>query len=183
MTKANTPTTGHNSDAEPKTIRELAKAWAIKDTQGNSCMLALVQTIREKKGTVEMLKDKTSDLRQDVDEGIIDHFKQAAKKLVRLNKGLAKMLPATPPAGTPPSQDFVSKQGRKYWQQQVSSYRAKIVKGMAPKKTALPGTRKNDNQWFTDWLNDGLKRAKSSETLMVDVEELTAWLGKCPIKK
>ena len=139
MTNTNTPTTGHNSEAEPKTIRELTKVWATKNTQSNNRLAELVHTIHEKKGTVGELNDKTSDLRHDVDEGIVDHFKQAARKLVRLDKDLAKMLPDTPPAGTLPSQDFVSKQGRKYWQQQRASYRGKIVSGMvAGGHQALP---------------------------------------------
>ena len=189
MTNANTPTTGHNSDAKPKTIRELAKAWANKNTQSLSSMEELLHTIREKKGTVGELKDKTSDLRHDVDEGIVDHFKAAARKLVRHDKDVAKMLPDTPPAGTLPSQDFVSKQGRKYWQQQRASYRGKIVSAMSPKvkkkspaKEEAKPERKDDAIWFTEWLNEGTKRCHATKAFDdVSIDALTAWLERMPM--
>jgi len=195
MTNTNTPTSGHNSDAEPKTIRELAKAWANKNTQSNSSMEELLHTIREKNGsddyTVEQLKDKTSDLRHDVDEGITDNFKAAARKLVRLDKDLAKMLPASPPAGTLPSQDFVSKEGRKYWQQQRASYRGKIVKAMSPKlkkkspakpaKEEAKPERKDDVIWFTEWLNEGTKRCHATKAFDdVSIGALMTWLERMP---
>jgi len=189
MTNTNTPTTGHNSDAEPKTIRELAKAWANKNTQSNSLMEELLHTIREQSGTVEQLRDKTSDLHKDVNEGIVDNFKQAARKLVRLDKDLAKMLPDTPPAGTLPSQDFVSKQGRKYWQQQRASYRGKIVSAMSPKvkkkspaKEEAKPERKDDAIWFTEWLNEGTKRCHATKAFDdVSIDALTAWLERMPM--
>ena len=188
MTNANTPTTGHNSDAKPKTIRELAKAWATKNTQSLSSMEELLHTIREKKGTVEQLKDKTSNLHKDINEGITDNFKAAARKLIRFDKDVAKMLPDTPPAGTLPSQDFVSKQGRKYWQQQISSYRGKIVKAMSPKakkkspaKEAKP-ERKDDVIWFTEWLQEGTKRCHATKAFDdVSIDALTAWLERMPM--
>ena len=105
------------------------------------------------------------------------------EKLLALNKADAKKLPKTAPEGTPPSKDYKSKAGRKYWQQQVGSYRSKIVAAMTPPKPASDITRKDDNQWFTDWLNNGLKRLKSSETLKCDVEDLTKWLNRCPLGK
>ena len=188
MTNTNTPTTGHNSDAEPKTVRELTKTWATKNTQSNSSMKELLHTIREKKGTVGELKDKTSNLRHDVDEGIVDHFKAAARKLVRLDKDLAKMLPDTPPAGTLPSLDFVSKQGRKYWQQQRASYRGKIVSAMSPAKPPKPPKeeakpeRKDDVIWFTEWLNEGTKRCHATKAFDdVSIDALTAWLERMPM--
>ena len=189
MTNTNTPTTGHNSDAEPKTIRELAKAWANKNTQSNSLMEELLHTIREQSGTVEQLRDKTSDLHKDVNEGIVDNFKQAARKLVRLDKDLAKMLPDTPPAGTLPSQDFVSKQGRKYWQQQRASYRGKIVSAMSPKakkkspaKEEAKPERKDDAIWFTQWLQEGTKRCHATKAFDdVSIDALTAWLERMPM--
>ena len=194
MTNANTPTTGHNSDAKPKTIRELAKAWANKNTQSLSSMEELLHTIREKKGTVGQLQDKTSDLRHDVDEGITDHFKAAPRKLVRLDKAVAKLLPAKPPAGTLPSQDFVSKEGRKYWQSQIGSYRGKIVKAMSPKakkkspaepakdETEGKPERKDDAIWFTEWLNEGTKRCHATKAFDdVSIDALTAWLERMPM--
>ena len=190
MTNTNTPTTGHNSEAEPKTIRELTKVWATKNTQSNNRLAELVHTIHEKKGTVGELNDKTSDLRHDVDEGIVDHFKQAARKLVRLDKDLAKMLPDTPPAGTLPSQDFVSKQGRKYWQQQRASYRGKIVSAMSPAKKKSPAKeeakpeRKDDAIWFTEWLQEGTKRCNDTAAFDdVTIEALSVWLEKMPVLK
>ena len=190
MTNTNTPTTGHNSDAEPKTIRELAKAWATKNTQSLSSMEELLHTIREKKGTVGQLQDKTSDLRHDVDEGITDHFKAAPRKLVRLDKAVAKLLPAKPPAGTLPSQDFVSKQGRKYWQSQIGSYRGKIVSAMSPAKPAKPAKdeakpeRKDDMVWFTEWLQEGTKRCNDTAAFDdVTIEALSVWLEKMPVLK
>ena len=189
MTNTNTPTTGHNSDAEPKTIRELAKAWATKNTQSLSSMEELLRTIREKKGTIEQLKDKTSNLHKDINEGITDNFKAAARKLIRFDKDVAKMLPDTPPAGTLPSQDFVSKQGRKYWQQQISSYRGKIVKAMSPKvkkkspaKEEAKPERKDDVIWFTEWLQEGTKRCHATKAFDdVSIDALTAWLERMPM--
>lgn len=190
MTNLSIPTTGHNSDAEPKTVRELAKAWAKKNTLVDSSMEELLCTIREKKGTVEELKDKTSNLHKDVNEGITDNFKAAARKLVRLDKDLAKMLPASPPAGTLPSQDFVSKQGRKYWQSQIGSYRGKIVKAMSPKvKKKSPAKetkpeRKDDAIWFTEWLQEGTKRCNATKAFDdVTIEALSVWLEKMPVLK
>ena len=191
MTNLSIPTTGHNSDAEPKTIRELAKAWATKNTQSLSSMEELLCMIREKKGTVGQLQDKTSDLRHDVDEGITDHFKAAPRKLVRLDKAVAKLLPAKPPAGTLPSQDFVSKEGRKYWQSQIGSYRDKIVKAMSPKvKKKSPAKdegkpeRKDDMVWFTEWLQEGTKRCNATKAFDdVTIEALSVWLEKMPVLK
>tara|TARA_R110001599_G_scaffold181668_1_gene374489 strand:+ start:69 stop:659 length:591 start_codon:yes stop_codon:yes gene_type:complete len=191
VTNLSIPTTGHNSDAEPKTVRELAKAWANKNTQSLSSMKELLHTIREKNGTVEQLKDKTSNLRHDIDEGIVDHFKAAARKLVRHDKATAKLLPDTPPAGTLPSLDFVSKQGRKYWQQQISSYRDKIVKAMSPKaKKKSPAKdegkpeRKDDMVWFTEWLQEGTKRCNATKAFDdVTIEALSVWLEKMPVLK
>ena len=189
MTNTNTPTTGHNSDAKPKTIRELAKAWATKNTQSLSSMEELLHTIREKKGTVEQLKDKTSNLHKDINEGITDNFKAAARKLIRFDKDVAKMLPDTPPAGTLPSQDFVSKQGRKYWQQQRASYRGKIVSAMSPKakkkspaKEEAKPERKDDAIWFTEWLQEGTKRCHATKAFDdVSIDALTAWLERMPM--
>jgi hypothetical protein len=60
----------------------------------------------------------------------------------------------------------------------------KIIAAMTPPK---PGSkrppRKDDNQWFTNWLNNGLKRLKSSETLKCNVDDLTKWLNRCPLGK
>ena len=193
MTNANTPMTGHNSDAKPKTIRELAKAWATKNTQSLSSMEELLHTIREKEGsddyTVEQLKDKSSDLRHDVDEGITDNFKVAAQKLIRLDKAVAKLLPAKPPAGTLPSQDFVSKEGRKYWQSQIGSYRGKIVSAMSPKvkkknpaKDEAKPERKDDVIWFTEWLQEGTKRCHATKAFDdISIDALTAWLERMPM--
>ena len=192
MTNANTPMTGHNSDAKPKTIRELAKAWATKNTQSLSSMEELLRTIREKKGTVGQLRDKTSGLRHDVDEGITDNFKVAAQKLIRLDKAVAKLLPAKPPAGTLPSQDFVSKEGRKYWQSQIGSYRGKIVSAMSPKvkkespakpaKDEAKPERKDDTIWFTEWLQEGTKRCHATKAFDdISIDALTAWLERMPM--
>ena len=181
MTKQNTATIGHN--VAPATIRELTKKWAATKGREFAVKLVLIDLIKAEGGTVENLKDKEHPLHKDINAGIIDNFPTPVEKLLALNKADAKKLPKTAPEGTLPSKDYKSKAGRKYWQQQVGSYRSKIVAAMTPPKPASDITRKDDNQWFTDWLNNGLKRLKSSETLKCDVDDLTKWLNRCPLGK
>jgi hypothetical protein len=185
MTKQNTATIGHN--VAPATIRELTKKWAANKGREFAAKLVLVDLIKAEGGTVENLKDKEHALHKDINAGIIDNFPTPVEKLLALNKADAKKLPKTAPKGTPPSKDYKSKAGRKYWQQQVGSYRGKIVAAMTPRKSASNIVRKDDNQWFAEWLNDGLKRAKnpsrSFEGLKCDIAELTTWMNHCPLGK
>ena len=185
MTKQNTATIGHN--VAPATIRELTKKWAATKGREFAAKFVRVDRIKAEGGTVENLKDKEHPLHKDVNAGIIDNFPTPVEKLLALNKADAKKLPKTAPEGTLPSKDYKSKAGRKYWQQQVGSYRGKIVAAMTPRKSASNVVRKDDNQWFAEWLNDGLKRAKnpsrSFEGLKCDIAELTTWMNHCPLDK
>ena len=185
MTKQSTATIGHN--VAPATIRELTKKWAANKGREFAAKLVLVDLIKAEGGTVENLKDKEHPLHKDINAGIIDNFPTPVEKLLALNKADAKKLPKTAPEGTPPSKDYKSKAGRKYWQQQVGSYRGKIVAAMTPRKSASNVVRKDDNQWFAEWLNDGLKRAKnpsrSFDGLKCDIAELTTWMNHCPLGK
>ena len=182
MTKESTATIGHNS-AAPKTIHELAKKWAATKGREFAAKLVLVDFIKAEGGTVENLKDKEHDLYRNVNAGITASFVAPVRKLLALDKNDAafKKLPKTAPEGTLLSQDYKSKAGRKYWQQQVGSYRGKIVTALTEKKPKSAPTRKDDGVWFTEWLSDGLKRGKSTEAFeQLSLEAFLDWLDKMP---
>ena len=183
MTKESTATIGHNS-AAPATIRELTKKWAATKGREFAAKLVLVDFIKAEGGTVENLKDKEHDLYRDVNAGIIASFVAPVRKLLALNKADAKKLPKTAPEGTPPSKDYKSKAGRKYWRQQVGSYRGKIVTALTPPKPTVLPTRKDDGIWFTEWLSAGLKRGSSTEAFsQLSLEAFLDWLDKVPVLK
>ena len=183
MTKQNTATIGHN--VAPATIRELTKKWAATKGREFAAKLVLIDLIKAEGGTVENLKDKEHGLHKNINAGIIDNFPTPVEKLLALNKADAKKLPKTAPEGTLPSKDYKSKAGRKYWQQQVGSYRSKIVAAMTPPKPAkAKAGRKEDSIWFTEWLNDGLKRGHNSKAFdQLSLEALFDWLEKMPVLK
>ena len=183
MTKQNTATIGHN--VAPATIRELTKKWAATKGREFAAKLVLIDLIKAEGGTVENLKDKEHGLHKNINAGIIDNFPTPVEKLLALNKADAKKLPKTAPKGTLPSKDYKSKAGRKYWQQQVGSYRSKIVAAMTPPKPAkAKAGRKEDSIWFTEWLSDGLKRGHNSKAFdQLSLEALFDWLEKMPVLK
>jgi putative IMPACT (imprinted ancient) family translation regulator len=81
-------------------------------------------------GTIATLKDKENAMRIELDTAIVSGFTQTVQNLLAMATKDVKFKDAEDagyPKGNPVSKDFKSKAGRKYWQQQIGSYRGKIV--------------------------------------------------------
>ena len=130
MTKSNTPTVGHNSGNKEITLASLVKPWMTADKSEAKTKTLLCDYIIAAGGTTVTLKDKENALRIELDTAIVSNFTQTVQNLLAkaakdIQFDTAK--DAGYPKGNPVSKDFKSKAGRKYWQQQIGSYRGKLV--------------------------------------------------------
>jgi hypothetical protein len=125
-----TPTVGHNSGNKEVTLASLVKFWMNADSREAKTKMMLCDYIIAAGGTIATLKDKENALRIELDAAIVSGFPKAVQNLLAMAAKTVKFDTADDagyPKGHPVSKDFKSKAGRKYWQQQIGSYRGKIV--------------------------------------------------------
>ena len=130
MTTQDTPAAGHNSGNKEVTLTSLVKAWHSADKREAKTKTLLVDYIVANGGTIATLKDKENALRVELDAAIVACFTAPVQNLLAKAAKDIKFKDAEDagyPKGHPVSKDFKSKAGRKYWQQQIGSYRGKIV--------------------------------------------------------
>jgi hypothetical protein len=125
-----TPTVGHNSGNKEVTLTSLVKKWHGAEGREVKAKTMLCDYIVASGGTVATLKDKDNALRGYLDAAIVSCFSQPVRKLLGTPSKDIKFKDAAGagyPKGHPKSKDFKSKDGKKYWQQQIGSYRGKII--------------------------------------------------------
>ena len=130
MTTQDTPAVGHNSGNKEVTLTSLVKAWHGAEGREVKAKTLLVDYIVANGGTIATLKDKENALRIELDAAIVACFTQTVQNLLAKAAKDIKFKDAEAagyPKGHPVSKDFKSKDGKKYWQQQIGSYRGKIV--------------------------------------------------------
>jgi len=133
--QSTTPTVGHNSGhALPVTLASLVKPWMTAGKREAETKALLCDFILASGGTIATLKDKENALRVELDAAIVSGFTQTVQNLLAMATKDVKFKDAEDagyPKGHPVSKDFKSKVGRKYWQQQIGSYRGKIAAELA----------------------------------------------------
>tara|TARA_Y100000004_G_C8867562_1_gene391802 strand:- start:64 stop:720 length:657 start_codon:yes stop_codon:yes gene_type:complete len=131
MTNENmTPAAGHNSGDKPVTLAALVKTWHGAEGREVKAKLLLCDFIVAAGGTSTTLKEKDNPLRVELDAAIVSCFTQTVRNLLDTPSKDIKFKDAAEagyPKGHPASKDFKSKAGKKYWQQQIGSYRGKII--------------------------------------------------------
>jgi len=130
MTIQNTPAAGHNSGDKPVTLTALVKTWHGAEGREAKAKLLLCDFIVAAGGTSITLKNKDNPLRIELDTAIVSCFTQTVRNLLDTPSKDIKFKDAEAagyPKGHPKSKDFKSKDGKKYWQQQIGSYRGKVI--------------------------------------------------------
>ena len=125
-----TPAAGHNSGNKEVTLISLVKKWHGAEGREVKAKTMLCDYIVASGGTVATLKDKDNALRGYLDAAIVTCFTQTVQNLLDTPSKDIKFKDAEDagyPKGHPKSKDFKSKDGKKYWQQQIGSYRGKII--------------------------------------------------------
>tara|TARA_R100000963_G_C4623611_1_gene90436 strand:- start:81 stop:734 length:654 start_codon:yes stop_codon:yes gene_type:complete len=173
MTIQDTPAAGHNSGNKEVTLASLVKPWMNADKSEAKTKTLLCDFIVASGGTIATLRDKENALRVELDASIVACFTQTVRNLLAkaakdIQFDTAK--DAGYPKGNPVSKDFKSKAGRKYWQQQIGSYRGKVIAELVRRDNA---TKTNGAQ------SKPKDHATKTQTMLTEIKKrLIAFTGE-----